>query len=91
MHQVTGEYPDYHKHSNTSSFYLNADQAFNPFTWQPPIHWTGVVGNKKVQFKQISSSGANVIDYDWNGFPDELSVAIPYIVDAINKAMRVMD
>ncbi|MDY0904070.1 hypothetical protein [Pedobacter sp. CFBP9032] len=91
MHQVTGEYPDYTKHNNRSLFYLDADKSFNPFTWAPPIHWEGLVGAIRVQFTQISNSGSNEIDYDWTGFPENLKNAIPYIVEAIDSAMRTMD
>lgn len=91
MHQVTGEYPDYIAYREKGSFYLNADQGFNPFTWKPPIHWAGMVGNKMVKFIQIDASGYHRSCFDWTDFPDELQSAIPYIVDAIDKAMRVMD
>lgn len=91
MHQVTGEYPDYHKASLKGRFYLNADKAFNPYTWSPPIQWKGIVGAQNVSFTQISDSGSNKSDYDWKGFPNDLEVVIPYIVEAIDKAMEVMD
>jgi len=91
MHQVTGDYPDYGKHRDKSSFYLNADKGFIFFEWSPPIHWEGMVGGIQVKFTQISHSGSHRIDYDWAGFPAEVSSAIPYIVEAIDKAMKVMD
>lgn len=91
MHQVTGEYPDYTKHNNISLFYLDADQPFNPFTWRPPIHWEGNVGGVKVSFTQTSNSGGNQLDYDWTDFPEEVKQAIPYIIEAIDNAMRTMD
>lgn len=91
MHQVKGEYPDYSRPSNKSYFFLNADQSFNPFTWRPPIHWGGQVGGVAVTFTQISNSGSDRIDYDWSQFPKEVENAIPYIVEAIDDAMRVMD
>lgn len=91
MHQVTGDYPDYKKANLKSNFYLDADKAFNPYTWAPPIEWEGIVGGQKVKFTQISSKGNNKIDYNWDGFPDDLAGAIPYIVEAIDNAMRTMD
>ena len=91
MHQVTGKYPDYQKTSLNSNFYLNADQSFNPFTWKQPIHWEGIVGGQKVQFVQIDSSGSSKHDYDWTDFPEQVASAIPYIVEAIDSAMKVMD
>ncbi|WP_448104613.1 hypothetical protein [Pedobacter panaciterrae] len=91
MHQVSGEYPDYQKHNNVSLFGLNADKPFNNFIWSPPIHWEGIVGDKQVKFTQIRNSGSSKLDYDWTGFPEELEVAIPYIVNAIDNAMRTMD
>lgn len=91
MPQVTGTYPDYQKRTLKSYFSLEGDKQFNPYTWSPPIVWEGTVGAHKVQFIQISSSGSNKPDYDWSDFPNELEVAITYIIEAIDKAMRVMD
>lgn len=91
MHQVTGEFPDYGRYDNKSNFYLNADQAFIYFTWSPPIMWEGFIANKPVNFVQIHSKGSSKSDFDWTGFPEEFHNAIPYIVEAIDKAMKVMD
>lgn len=91
MHQVTGHYPDYNSHTLKSNFYLNADQAFNPYTWAPPIHWTGIVGGKKVQFTQISDYAVDFNSFDWHDFPLELESVKSYIVEAIDEAMRTMD
>ncbi len=44
MSKVTGEYPDGYSQIIKNDFYLDADQAMNPFTWEPPIHWNGIVG-----------------------------------------------
>lgn len=46
MYQIKGEYPDYSTHSLKNYFYLNADQAFNPYTWSAPSHWEGTVGGE---------------------------------------------
>ncbi|WP_025143746.1 hypothetical protein [Pedobacter jeongneungensis] len=91
MYQVTGEYTDYGNSRLKSHFYLNADQGFNYTTWSPPIHWSGFVGNQKVTFTQISSSGSDRDDFDWSNFPKELEGAISDIVKAIDDAMRIMD
>ncbi len=91
MHQVTGKYPDSDHPLGKSSFYLDADQSFNPYSWQPPINWTGSVGDRQVKFTQIESHGSDRSCYDWSGFPRELDSVISYIVEAIDKAMRVMD
>ncbi len=48
-------------------------------------------GGQQVKFTQIHSSGSSKHDFDWSDFPEDLVIAIPYIVDAINKAMKVMD
>lgn len=91
MHQVEGEYPDYQKYPMKGRFYLDADQSFNPFTWKPPIHWEGYVGGQKVIFTQLGRSGYHVDHFDWQDFPEELESAKPYIVEAIDKAMKKMD
>jgi hypothetical protein len=91
MYQVKGEYPDYKKSSLKSNFHLNADQVFNPTTWKPPIYWEGLIGGEKVKFIQIDSSGHSKECFDWKDFPKKLTVAIPYIVEAIDNAMRIMD
>lgn len=88
---VKGKYPSNNGYNGELSFLLEADQAFNPYTWSPPINWTGVVGGNKVSFIQTSHSGYTKDDYDFNGFPEEVAVAIPYIVEAIDKAMKTMD
>ncbi|MFD1628932.1 hypothetical protein [Pseudopedobacter beijingensis] len=84
MHQVEGKYLDKY-------FYLNADQPFNYSTWQAPIHWTGIVNGKQVEFTQIHNHASDLICFDWSDFPDELEIAKTYIVKEIDRAMRVMD
>ena len=91
MYQVRGEYPDYQRHDNKNSFALNPDQAFNPYTWSPPINWEGYVGGKKVKFVQTDSFAFSVDCFDWADFPKELEVAKHYIAEAIDDALRVMD
>lgn len=61
MSQVKGEYPDYQTHSIKNTFYLNADQGFNPYSWRAPINWEGIVGGKKIKFTQIDSDYSGVI------------------------------
>lgn len=91
MNQVEGEYPDNQAYRSISYFFLNADQGFNYNTWSAPIHWEGMVNSIEVKFTQIRDSGSSKSDYDWSEFPQELDEAIPYIVRAIDRAMRVMD
>jgi hypothetical protein len=91
MSEVMGTYPDLKSESRNSRFTLTADQGFNPYTWKPPIHWSGLVGGKQVKFTQIMASGAVEGCYDWTGFPIEIKSAIPHIVKAIDDAMRTMD
>lgn len=91
MHQVNGEYPDYQRYPVKGMFHLNADQGFNPFTWKAPINWVGFVGSKEVKFTQIEDGSFNEQSFDWGNFPEELNYVKPYIVEAIDKAMRVMD
>ena len=91
MWMVKKEYPDYTKLDNKNSILLNADQGFNPYTWEAPIKWKGFVGSAKVEFTQINNSGANKIDYDFSSLPKECIETIPYIIEAIDDAMRVMD
>lgn len=91
MHQVKGEYPDYTAYSSINSFHLNADKDFNPYEWSAPIQWEGHVGNEKVKFIQISSEAFSLESFDWTGFPEKLKAARPYIVTAIDEAMRTMD
>lgn len=91
MWQVKGEYTDYSKRNFKGTFYLNSDQAFNPYTWKPPIHWEGTVSGEKVKFTQTDSGGFSSSCFDWSDFPKELEEAIGAIVEAIDDAMRVMD
>lgn len=91
MHQVKGDYPDYQSHLMKSYFHLNADQSFNPYTWKAPINWEGVVNGHSVKFTQIESDSFNENSFDWYSFPESLAFVKPYIVKAIDDAMRVMD
>ena len=91
MHQVTGEYLDYSAHGEKNFFSIDDDQGFNFITWKPPIHWTDMVGNKVVKFTQTDASASHRGCFDWTDFPEEIQPAIPYIVEAINNAMRVID
>lgn len=91
MARVEGTFPDVFGYQNKSNFVVESDQAMNPFTWMPPIHWTGYVKGTKVSFIQVESSGYSREDYNFEGFPVELQSAIPYIIEAIDRAMKVMD
>lgn len=91
MCQVQGEYPDYNNHLSRSRFCLNADQAFNSFTWRAPIRWSGTVGGERVNFIQIDNDASSINYFDWSEFPEILEGAKSYIVEAIDGAMRVMD
>ena len=91
MHQVQGEYPDYSHPRLKNGFHLNADKPFNPYNWQPPIHWTGYVGSEKVAFTQITPDSFNRESFDWQNFPEKLDFVKSYIVEAIDEAMRIMD
>lgn len=73
------------------SIALNADQAMTPYSWKPPIHWNGIINNKKVQFIQTSRYASDRDDFDWNGFPEDLAYLRSDIVELIDKAMRTMD
>jgi len=88
---VTGTFPNYRSHNNEGSFSLEADQGFNPYTWRPPINWRGWVNNVAVSFIQVNASGGDLSDYDFSGFPPQFERAKPFIVAAIDDAMRVMD
>lgn len=90
MHQVTGEYQDDYNSKFKKRFYLNADQGFSN-NWNPPIHWKGTVDGISVEFTQTERHGDDKDCYDWSYFPERLSSAIPFIVKAIDDAMRIMD
>ncbi len=91
MYDVRGEFPHYQSHNYKGSFALNADKGMNPYTWAPPINWKGYVNNTAVSFVQTSASALMKEDFDFTGFPEEFGSAIPYIIGAIDKAMKVMD
>ncbi len=91
MWMVEGEFPDYTAYNNSGWFRLNVDQAFNHQTWEPPIHWEGLVNSVKVKFIQTSHMASSIYDFDFEGFPKEVEDAKSYIVEAIDDAMRVMD
>jgi hypothetical protein len=44
-----------------------------------------------IRFVQTDSHGSDRECFDWTGFPTQFESAIPYIVEAIDDAMRVMD
>ncbi|WP_459075690.1 hypothetical protein [Halocola ammonii] len=91
MAQVSGEYIDVLKPNNKAYYHFNADQAFNPGTWNPPITWKGQIGGDEVQFVQIEPIGYHIDCFDWTDFPRELYHLRGIIVDAINEASRTMD
>jgi hypothetical protein len=91
MARVTGKFPHITTFGLESSFTVNSDQAMIYFSWAPPIKWTGKVAGVDVEFTQISSSALFQDDFDFTGFPENLKNSIPYIIDAINEAMRIMD
>lgn len=92
-YMVEGEYPSYapNRGKYKASILLNADQPFNPYNWEPPIKWSGYVDGNQVQFTQTSDPGYSEKDFDFSSFPRELRESIPYIIEAIDNASRIMD
>ena len=91
MAQVEETFTDYSRPNSTGFIELNAGVAFNPYTWKPPINWTGFVNGTPVNFTQVSASGSHEHNFDFSTFPIELKYAIPNVISAINGAMRTMD
>lgn len=91
MYQVRGEFPHYQSYNNKGVFALNPNQGMNPYTWRPPIIWKGIVCGTEVSFAQTEAHAISDDDFDFTGFPEKFSSAIPYIIDAIDDAIRVMD
>jgi len=88
MYIVRGSFPDYSKPDNKGSFALNPDKSMNYQTWAPPIIY---VNGTEVKFKQISNSAIDETDFDLSAFPQQYKSSISYIIEAIDKAMKVMD
>lgn len=91
MHKLEVKYPNINSRKFESSFYLTSSKEFNLFEWQPPINWEGKIGSKRIKFTQISHEGFNCDCFDWQDFPKEMDYLKPYIVESINKTMKVMD
>ncbi len=91
MAKVRGEFPEYSSYKNKGMFSLTCDKSMNPYTWAPPIVWTGTVCGVSVKFTQISSGVIDRTDFDFTGFPEKYDSAIGYIIEAIDDAMKVMD
>jgi hypothetical protein len=91
MATVTGKYPDQSKYDKEGRFKIAPDKSFIHSTWAPPIQWTGWVNNEQISFIQISRSADGRDDFDFSGFPESCERAIDYIIEAIDKAMKVMD
>jgi hypothetical protein len=91
MKAVEGYFPDYSNDNRKGSFKIYCDKTMFPGHWIPPISWTGYVNNTAVKFTQISQHSYNQNDFDFTDFPAELEGAKSSIIDAIDKAMKVMD
>jgi hypothetical protein len=91
MAKVQTEFIDSTRPNNKGFINLQADQSFNPYSWKPPINWSGTVNGMQVNFVQIDSSGYDRNCYDFSNFPKEIEYTIDYIVKAIDDGMRVMD
>ena len=91
MYLVEGSFPDYSSFNKKGTFNLNCDKAMAPGHWSTPIKWSGYINNTAVSFIQIKSSGKFLNCYDWTGFPENYDSAKSYIVEAIDKKMKVMD
>ena len=91
MAKVKVVYPDFQEYKNEGSFTIESDKEFNPYTWQPPIHWKGSFKGVDFEFTQISASGSLEMDYDFTKLPIEVEKYIPKIISAIDDAMRVMN
>lgn len=91
MARVEVFYQDFRENNNQGRFIVESDQAMNPYTWKPPIHWEGYIKEVKISFTQIRASGSSERDYDFSKLPEQFHRFIPEIVEAIDNAMRVMD
>ncbi len=91
MYEVSFRSDSLYEGNRPISVNLNPNQAFNPYTWKPPIIWKGFVGSEKVTFIQIASSAIGLDDFDWTNFPIASISLRREIVKAIDNAMRTMD
>ncbi|MFZ5553565.1 MAG: hypothetical protein ACOZCO_10640 [Bacteroidota bacterium] len=91
MEKVEGEFQDYSSYKDRGMFKLTCDQVMNPYTWKPPIQWSGKVNGIEVKFVQTSRYANSRECFDFTGFPKELEKAIDDIIEAIDKKMRKMD
>lgn len=91
MAKVQTEFTDYTRPNNKGFINLQAGQSFNPYTWKPPINWSGTVNGTQVNFVQIDSSGYDKSCYNFSQLPKGMEYTIDYIVKAIDDAMRTMD
>lgn len=91
MARVDGQFVDYTQRNNKGYFFLNSDKSMNPYTWGPPITWSGTINGIKIEFVQIEASGSHRSDYDFSTLPKGTEDAIDEMVKAIDDAMRTMD
>lgn len=91
MWDVEGTYPDYKIYPDQATFYLKCDKAMHPQEWLPPITWKGVVNHVEVKFLQTSADAIDITSFDFSSFPEKIKDSIPYIIEAIDEAMRIMD
>lgn len=88
---VMGDYPDYTAMDNKGSFYLSPNRTMHPDHWMAPITWTGNVGGIDVEFTQIQTKSSSIDDFDFSSCPPAFEKAKTYIVQAIDKKLRIMD
>lgn len=91
MEIIEGTFVDFLQHKNEGYFQITSDKMMNFQKWQAPIHWSGKVNGKPVNFIQITNKAISKNDFDFSSFTFDIEVSIPYIIEAINKKMRKMD
>lgn len=91
MRDVTGSFPDLTHPLGKRGFYLDCDKGLNIFDFQPPITWTGAIDGNEVIIVQNSTTAISKDDFVFETFPKKYLDAMPYIIEAIDKCLEVLD
>lgn len=70
---------------------LNPDKSLNPYTFEPPIIWSGTIGGSQVKITQTNNHSDSETDFDWSLLPVEFHDLKESIIKAISIALDIMN
>lgn len=91
MWQIDKSIPEVTHPRGCVRVFLNPDKGLNPYTFAPPIRWSGFIDNETIIIIQNSTSAIFSGDFEFLTFPQRYNHLKGDIIALIDKSLRTMD